>query len=141
MKSILTLVFALCMNSAFAEGVTALANGDISIYEASSTLTSVQKICGAATPGGMTCMAYGSIATVKVTLSGCADRFAGHFSRFEVVNGKGYLFFGALSIYNKASNHIRCVQAPTQMVQVQIPFEGAVQLVPMEYTGTTLPQR
>lgn len=139
MKTIFILMLLCSMSQAFADGVTELQNGDLSLSQASAKITNVREICPA-NPGGIRCMAVGSVVTVKVTLNGCLDRFGGHFSKLEVIGGKGYLFFSSVNIFNKASMVTRCVQAPTKIVQIHVPFEGEIELVNMEYMGDTIPE-
>lgn len=140
MKTFLVLLALVCMQqTAFADGVTALKKDDLSISQADAKIVSVKKICPAS-PGGISCMAFGSRVIVKVTLNGCLDRFGGYFSRFETINGKGYLFFSAINIFNKASTVARCVRAPSQNVEIHVPYEGQIELVELEYMGDILPQ-
>jgi len=117
------------------QDITPFGKGDVNFSMASSDLVSVQQICPTI-PGRINCQAFGSIAKVMVTMNACLDKFGGYFSRFEVINGKGYLFFAAVNIYNKESDNIRCLRAPTKLVSISIPHEGQVELVPLDFKGT-----
>lgn len=140
MKTFLVLLALVCMQqTAFAEGVTELKKDDLSISQADAKIVSVREICPPA-PGGIRCMAVGSVVSVKVTLGGCLDRFGGYFSRFEQINGKGYLFFSAINIFNKGSTVARCVRIPTHNVTIHVPYEGQIELVELEYMGESRPQ-
>ncbi len=118
-----------------AQEITAFGKGDVNFSMAHSNLVSVQQICPQI-PGRINCQAFGSMAKIMVTMNGCLDKFGGYFSRFEVINGKGYLFFSAINIYNQESDDIRCLRAPTKLVSVSIPYEGEIELVPLEFKGT-----
>lgn len=139
MKAFLILLAFIYMQSVSAGGVTPLDKKDVSLSQAEGKLTSVKEICPKV-PGRMTCMAYGSTATVKVHLKGCLDRLGGYFSHFELINGKGVLYFGAINVFNSASRSARCIQAPHETVSIHLPYEGKVELVNVEYTGTIQPQ-
>lgn len=116
--------------------ITPFGKGDVNFSMASSDLVSVQQICPTI-PGRINCQAFGSMAKVMVTMNGCLDKFGGHFSRFEVIDGRGYLFFAAVNIYNKESDNIRCLRAPTKLVSILIPHEGPVELVSLDFKGTS----
>lgn len=137
MKAFFALVCLLSLNSAFAQFTTELTKGDLNISQAQAQILSVSPICPAS-PDGTRCMAYGSTVQVKITMDGCMDRLGGYFSKFEEVNGKGVLHFGAMNIFNKTSMVVRCVQIPSETISVDIPFEGEVDLVEMPFTGTKL---
>lgn len=139
MKFLIAFTALFSMSLAFADGVTSLKNGDLNLSQASSKITNVREICPA-NPGGIRCMAVGSVVTVKVTMNGCLDRFGGYFSKFEVIDNKGYLFLGTTNIFNKASMVARCVQAPFEIIQLHVPFEGEIELVNLEYMGTEIAQ-
>ncbi len=139
MKKLFILMSALFIQGALASEVTELKSGDLSLSPATAKITDVRAMCPTDT-GGIRCMAFGSIVTVKITLGGCMDNFGGYFSKFEVKKNKGYLFIGAINIFNKASMVTRCVQAPTKLVKLHVPFEGSIKLVEMEYMGGDAPQ-
>lgn len=135
MKIIFALVCLLGLSSAFAQFSTPLNSGDLSLSQAHAEIEKIAKICPV-TEDGMSCMAYGSVVSVKITLNGCVDRLGGYFSRFEEVNGKGVLHFGAINIFNKQSMLARCVKIPTQTVTLSVPFEGEIELVETPFFGT-----
>ncbi len=139
MKTLFILMSALFLQTAQATDVTELKSGDLSLSPATAKITDVREMCPAVT-GGIRCMAVGSIVSVKITLDGCMDNFGGYFSKFEVIENKGYLFIGSINIFNKASMVTRCVHAPTKIVQLHVPFEGEIELVKMEYMGGDNPQ-
>lgn len=137
MKAFLLIVSLLSFTSAFAQNSTDIKNGDLSLSQAASVeIANITPICPADPNGGPTCMAYGSVVTVKITLNGCVDRLGGYFSHFEMIEGRAVLSFGAVNIFNKTSMVARCVKIPTHYVKVNIPYEGAVQLVELPFTGT-----
>jgi hypothetical protein len=136
MYKLLILLGLFFTTQTFADGVTQLKDGDLRLSQADAKITDVREICPT-NSGGIRCMALGSIVTIKVTMNGCLDSFGGYFSRFKVINNKGYLFFGSLNIFNEASMVTRCVQAPTKSLEIHIPFNGEVSLVNIEYMGTT----
>ena len=121
--------------NANAQEITPVGRGDVNFSMASSDLVSVQQICPKI-PGRISCQAIGSVIRVMVTMNGCLDKFGGYFSRFEVINGKGYLFFSAVNIYNKDSDSIRCLRAPIKLVSISVPYEGPVELLPLDFKGT-----
>lgn len=135
MKALL-LTISLFSFTAFAQHSTDLKAGDLALSQAHAEIAKISPICPADPNGGPTCMAYGSVITVKVTLNGCVDRLGGYFSQFETVNGKAVLKFGAVNIFNKTSMVARCVKIPTHFVKVSIPYEGPVELVELPFTGT-----
>ncbi len=140
MKTFLVLLAFICMQqTASANGVTPLKKDDLSISAASAKIVNVSKICPAYS-GRPSCTAIGSRISIRVTLNGCLDRFGGYFSRFEEIDGKGYLFFSAINIFNKGSTVARCVAAPTETVTIMTPFEGEIELVKLDYMGSVLPQ-
>lgn len=136
MKAVLTLIAMICMHSAMASDVTVLQKGDMNLSQATGTITKVREICPAI-PGRMRCMAYGSVVTVKIALNGCLDNLGGTFSKFEQIDGKGVLYFGAINIFNKASMTARCVAQPFKTVDLHVPFEGEIELVNMDFTGSS----
>lgn len=115
--------------------MTPFGKGDVNFSMAQSDLVSIQELCPKV-PGGINCQAFGSIAKIMVTMNGCLDKFGGHFSRFEVIDGKGYLFFAAVNIYNKESDNIRCLRSPTKLISISIPYEGEIELLPLIFKGT-----
>lgn len=135
MKALFTLVCLLGLSSAFAQYTTDLNSGDLSLSQASAEIVKTSLICPV-TEGGIRCMAYGSNVSVKITMNGCVDRLGGYFSKFEEVNGKGVLHFGAINIFNKTSMLARCIKMPSEIVTVSVPFEGEIELVEMPFTGT-----
>lgn len=139
MKAMITLMAVLFVQSVSARGVTPIEKKDISLSQAKGKITNVSEICPRI-PGRVSCMAVGSVVTVKVSLGGCLDRFGGYFSKFEEVNGRGVLYFGALNIFNEASRSARCVAAPFHTVKINVPYEGEIELVNLDYTGTLQPQ-
>lgn len=138
MKTLLTLIAFVCLTSeAFSQDQTNLQTGDMNLSKAEAKIVSIREICPRI-PGRMTCMAIGSVVTVEVTLNGCLDRLGGHFAKFDFVNNKGILHFGAINIFNKASMTARCVKIPTKRIDLHVPFEGDIELVDMDYTGMNL---
>lgn len=139
MKTLLTLIAFVCLTSqAFSqEAVTNLEKGDMNLSNAEAKIVSVRPICPRV-PGRMTCMAIGSVVTVEVTLNGCLDRLGGYFAKFDFVDNKGILHFGAINIFNKASMTARCVKIPTKRIDLHVPFEGQIELEEMNYTGMNL---
>ncbi|MBY0518223.1 MAG: hypothetical protein K2P81_15040 [Bacteriovoracaceae bacterium] len=116
------LLLALSLNG-FSKEVTPLKEGDLHLSAARVELLSVRQICPVG-PNGNRCLAYGSIATVKISMTGCLDRLGGYFPSFEVVDGKGILSVGAINIFNKMSMVARCVRMPSETVEIELPFEG-----------------
>ena len=133
------LLFVFCLTPAFANGVIELKYSDTALAPASAKITNVRKLCPVL-PGEVQCMAIGSIITVKVSLNGCLDRFGGYFSKFEVIENKGFLFLGVINILNQGSRFTRCTQAPSKILELHVPFEGDIQLVKTEFIGNKLPQ-
>lgn len=136
MRMAIFLIGILYITSLHAQEVTVVEKGDLHFSKAQSELISVTPICPNL-PGRISCRAIGSVIKIRVTLNACLDRLGGHFSRFEVNNGKGILYFGAINIFNESSTSVRCVRLPTEMVTVSIPFDGDIELVPLEFKGTT----
>ena len=136
MKALLTLLALIFVQQVSAQEMTSLKDGDLNLSQASAKITSIREICPKI-PGRWTCMAYGSVVKVEASLHGCLDRLGGYFSKFEVIDGRGILYFGAINIFNKASMTARCVKIPTQTVSVTVPFEGEIELVNMDFTGMT----
>ena len=120
MKVFLALVTFMYMSSVSAKGITPLTRSDLSLTRATSELVSVQN----------------SVATVRVVLSGCLDRLGGHFSKFEMVDGKGILYFGALNIHNSASENVRCIRPPEEILKINVPFDSEIELVTLDFNGT-----
>lgn len=136
MKALMSLIALLFVQQVSANDITALKSGDLSLSQAFGEIISVSKICPAY-PGRVTCMAYGSVVKVKVNLSGCLDHMGGYFTKFEQIDNKGVLYFGAINIFNKASMVARCVRPPSETVSITIPFEGEIELMNLDYTGMT----
>lgn len=134
MKVLFALVCFLSLGSAFAQHSTALKEGDLHLSGAKAEIKKIEVLCPAL-EGGMSCMAIGSILTIKVRLVGCADHMGGYFSKFEKVDGKGILYFSAINVFNKASTYTRCAQAPTATVKITVPFEGEIALVELPFEG------
>ncbi|MBY0414080.1 MAG: hypothetical protein K2Q18_07935 [Bdellovibrionales bacterium] len=133
MKMFFALI-ALCSVQAMASS-TDLKKGDLTLTAAKAEIVSVKEICPSM-PGRLTCMAYGSKVTLKVSLNGCADRLGGFSSKFEVIDGKGVLYFNAINIANEISLRARCIQQSFKLVEIFTPFEGEIELVNLEFTGT-----
>ena len=140
MKFLLILVSLLSLNDAFAQGLTDLKNGDTSLSQAHAQIIEVKKVCEP-NEYGASCRAYGSSVKIKVTMIGCIDHLGGTFSNFTEVDGKGVLSFGAINIANKNSEVTRCVQAPSEIVTVSVPFEGQIELVQMNFKGANLAEQ
>jgi hypothetical protein len=140
MKTILITLTALISLTAYAEGVTPISSGDISLSEASSRIISVTSTCPKSNQN-MNCFTMGAMVSIQVTLGGCLDRLGGHFSSFEVVDGKGVLHFGAINIFNKASRTARCIVQNSEIVNIYVPFEGEIELKEMNYDGSVKPLR
>lgn len=136
MKALLTLVVMFCMHSAMASDITKLEKGDTHLSQATAKITKVRPICPAYNDRPR-CMAVGSVVTVKVMLNGCLDNFGGYFSKSEFIDGKGVIYFGGINIFNKASMTARCVAQPFKLVELHVPFEGEIELVNMDYTGSS----
>lgn len=136
MKALITLIAMICMHSALATDITELKKGDSHLSAATAKITKVREMCPSI-PGRMRCMAIGSVVTVKVMLNGCLDNFGGYFSKFEHIDGKGVIYFGGINIFNKASMTARCVAQPFKLVELHVPFEGQIELVNMDYTGSS----
>lgn len=134
MKTLFAILSLICLQAAFAQDVTELVKGDLSISQADATITNVRDICPA-TPSGIKCMAYGSVVEITVGLNGCMDTYGGHFSKFEVVDGKGVLYFSAINIANEKSKVTRCLVRPTRNVSVHVAFEGQIELVNTDFTA------
>jgi hypothetical protein len=139
MKAFIVLMTVLFVQSVSANGVTQLDKKDISISAAKGQITDISEMCPHI-PGRVSCMAVGSTVTVKVSLGGCLDRFGGYFAKFVEVDGRGVLYFGALNIFNEGSRTARCVSAPFKNVKINVPYEGEIKLVNLDYTGTLQPQ-
>jgi hypothetical protein len=73
---------------------------------------------------------------IEITLPGCLDRMAGYSYSFKEINGKGILFFSALSISNKASLTTRCFVANQKFVKVLVPFDGDIELKQLNFFTT-----
>ena len=136
MKAVFTLIAMICMHSAMAQDSTVLQKGDANLSQAIGTISSVRPICPQV-PGRMHCMAVGSVVTVKVALHGCLDNLGGYFSKSEFIDGKGVIYFGAINIFNKASMTARCVSQPFKLVELHVPFEGEIEIVNMDFTGSS----
>lgn len=134
MKTLFAILSLISLQTAFAQDVTELVKGDLAISQAEASIVSVKDICPS-NRGGMTCLAYGSIVQINVGLNGCLDTYGGHFSKFEVVDGKGIIYFSAINIENVASKTARCLVRPFKTVQLSIPFEGQIELVNTDFTG------
>ena len=132
MKSLFTIIALFCMTSAFAASSTNLVNGDKNLSQATGEIVSVKPFCPSI-PGQMRCMAYGSNITIQVSLAGCVDRLGGYFTKFEVVDGKGTLYFSAINIANVKSETARCVSIPFETITVGVPFEGDIELVNLDF--------
>jgi hypothetical protein len=138
MKKLLTLIVFITIAQAHAiHDMTKIERGDMGLHAADGKIIKVTPLCPTPAPGEVTCMAYGSKVKVKVKLNGCLDRFAGHFSRFEIINGKGILYFGALNMFNKASMAAFCHEMPSHTLTLSVPFEGQIELINMDFTGST----
>ncbi|MBA2405727.1 MAG: hypothetical protein H0V66_13200 [Bdellovibrionales bacterium] len=139
MKMFLALLTLVTLQTAFAQEYTKLKDGDMNLSGAEAKITSVKPVCPRV-PGQVSCMAYGSIVKIKVSLNGCLDTLGGHFSSFKIVNGKGVLAFGAINIANESSRVAMCYALPVEIVTIHVPFEGKVELEKMEFRGNILPQ-
>jgi hypothetical protein len=140
MKVFFALIICLNINHAFSQDFTDLKAGDFSISQATAELISAEPICPQ-TAGGVSCMANGTKVTIKVTLNGCVDNFGGHFTNFEILNGRGIIYVGAINISNHASLSTRCIKMPTRKISVVIPFYGEVEVVNVNYNGSIKHQR
>jgi hypothetical protein len=139
MKFIFLIITLLSIQLASAQS-TLIQKNDTRLSQAKGKITAVSPICPKI-PGRVTCMAYGSNVTLKVALNGCLDRLGGHFTKFEVINNTGVLFFSAINLTHKQSMMTRCVEAPFEMIKVSVPFEGEIELINLDYSaGTTAPR-
>lgn len=137
MKTLLVILSVLISQSVSATGMVPIKKGDMNLSQAKGEIISIRQICPVV-PGRATCMAIGSVIDVEVKLKGCMDRLGGHFTKFQVVDGKGVLYFGAVNINNEVSRRAMCVKAPAELISVQVPFEGEIELVNLNYIGTGL---
>lgn len=122
-------------SSLAAEDMTILKRGDRAVGAALGQIVDVAPICPAR-PGQMSCMAYGSVVTVRVALGGCLDSLGGHFHSFRVKNGKGILSFAAIQVANEASTRARCVSMPMAHVKLTVPFEGHIEIENLPFSAT-----
>lgn len=135
MKCLLTLVtFFALSQTVSAQDMTDLQRGDLSLTTAEGEIVSIKPICPSR-PGGVSCRAIGAAVTIKVHLHGCADRLGGTFSKFEVVDGRPVLYFGAINIANEVSRRARCITAPFATTTVHVPHEGDIELINMDFAG------
>lgn len=137
MKTLLVIMTFFISQSLYADRIAPIKKGDLSLSQAKGEIVSVREICPAI-PGRVTCAAIGSIVDIEISLQGCVDRLGGYFTNFKVIDGKGVIFLGAVNISNEVSRRAMCVKAPTEMIKVQVPFEGEIELVNLNYTGTAL---
>lgn len=136
MKTLLSLLALLAAAQVHAN-TTFIKEGDLSLSPASSKIISVKPICPT-TPNGVSCMAYGSRVKILVTMNGCLDKFGGHVFKLQEPHrlnpSEGAtLNFTAFNISNEASLAALCVEAPTKIVEIFVPYEGRIDLLPMDY--------
>lgn len=137
MKNLLILAALLFAHGSFAQGFTKLEAGDYALSNANARVLSVGPICGGA-PGEITCMAIGSVVTLRVQLQGCLDSFGGYFYEFAKQNRKTVLKFGAINVANKKSLAARCAAMPEETVRVYTSEEiDEVVLKQLNYVGAT----
>lgn len=134
MKTLITLIALVCAQPSFAQEGTKLVKGDLMLTAATAEIISVKEVCPRV-PGQMSCMAIGSVITLKVSLDGCLDRLGGYSSKFEIVDGRVVLYFGGINISNKDSMKAFCLQAPTEIVKIYTTFEGNIELVNLDFNG------
>lgn len=137
MKTLLVLLTFLASQSLYADRIAPIKKGDLSLSQAKGEIVSIRELCPKL-PGRIRCSAIGSIVDIEVSLQGCVDRLGGHFTKFQVIDGKGVIFLGAVNISNEVSRRAMCVKAPTEMISIQVPFEGEIELVNLNYIGTAL---
>lgn len=137
MKTLLMILSVLISQSVFATGIVPIKKGDMNLSQAKGEIISVRQLCPVI-PGRSTCMSFGSVIDIEVKLKGCMDRLGGYFTKFQVVDGKGILYFGAVNINNEVSRRAMCVKAPAELISVQVPFEGEIEIVNLSYTATGL---
>lgn len=135
MKILITFICIISIHFAHAQDFTALNSGDLKISQATAKLISAESICPHS--GRMACMANGTKLSVRVTLNGCLDNLGGYFTNFEIIDGRGILYFGAINLTNQASFTTRCIRMPTKKVTLVLPFSGEIELVNVNYNGST----
>jgi hypothetical protein len=134
MKALLTFLMVFSFQAfADVQDGSSLKGSDKGVSLARGEIVSISDFCPRV--AGFTCQVNSSVVKVKVTLNGCLDRLAGFTYKFEMVGGRGYLYFSAINVINRGSETARCVAAPTKTVLVNIPRERDVELVNMEFSS------
>jgi hypothetical protein len=136
MKTIFTLLALLSLQTVFAQDFTQIKTNEVNLSAAPARIVSVSPLCPHKT-GQVSCMVVGSKVEVEVGLNSCVDGFGGYFSKFDYVDGKAILYFGAINLGNKQSSTVRCIQQATHIVSIYTPFEGEVELVNMDFAGNS----
>ncbi|MBP9680086.1 MAG: hypothetical protein KBD76_01675 [Bacteriovorax sp.] len=115
---------------AMAADFTSIKNGDQSIVSTKAKILSVNHHSDNLVPG--------TKVEIQVTFSGCLDRLAGYNYFFKEVDGKGIIFFNALSLANKASISTSCFVANHKKISIFVPFEGDIELKTLNFVGGTI---
>jgi hypothetical protein len=140
MKTLLTLIAFLTIHQVsanVAQDNSVIKTGDVGVSQATAKLISVKEFCPKVN-GRTSCKAAASVVTLKVSLNGCLDRLGGYSTRFEMVDGKGVLYFAGVNIINRSSQNVRCITAPVKTITVQIPNERVVEVVNLDFTSATV---
>jgi hypothetical protein len=129
MKALVISITFLIMTVSFAHATnsTSIKNGDQSITSTKASILSVNHDSSNLAPG--------SNVEIQVTFSGCLDRLAGYNYSFKEIDGKGVVFFNALSLANKASVSTNCFVANKKTITIFVPFEGDIELRNLNFVG------
>lgn len=102
---------------------------DKNLTTATAVVESFSPRCPAPKPGRMGCMAIGGTVTLRVSLNGCLDRLGHYATSIEFIDGEPVIQFAGVNVGTKASLTAFCIKAPTETVQVAVPFNGKVKVL------------
>lgn len=125
----LTFLF-MALSFAQAADSTSIKSGDQSIVSTKAKILSFSQNSENLVPG--------TNVEIQVTFSGCLDRLAGYNYSFKEIDGKGIIFFNALSLSNKASVLTSCFVANHKRITIFVPFEGDIELKTLNFVGGTI---
>ena len=114
-----------------------LQKGDLSVYPAKVELEGISP-SGSPCPKGAMCIASSSpIATLKISLAGCADRVASvSYNLTAGANGKTIINVSAVAVATKQSTSARCIAAPTEYATAMLNSDSSAN--PADYSVNDL---
>jgi len=138
--SILLIIFCTAVNAQNFETKLDIFNNDFNNHElidleldneytAKFELVSIKPICPQGKPGLPTCMAIGSIITVKAVFKGCLDNLSYFDVNTFMYDEKLHIEIDAMALINPASATVRCIKMPEVIKSITVDYPANSEVV------------